>query len=237
MQKKPLLFILLIVTSVCAFSQDVEKYFETHQSAPLQKLYLHTDRDFYFFGDTLWFAAYLVDAQTHIPVVGESNLYVELLDTAGRVIYHKTFPISNGIGQGYLSFDKDTVKTGNYIVRSYNDYLLNFGESMFFEKMIKIDETRNMAGFPGKRDSVEEQRNINIDFYPEGGFLLAGKINTVAFKITGINKDDKNTTGKILDEKGNLIKLFSPLYNGMGKFVIIPGKSFKIYCKIRWISG
>ncbi len=232
MQKKSLLLISLIVFSIPTISQDIEDYFETHQSAPLQKLYLHTDRDFYFLGDTLWFAAYLVDAQTHVPVVGESNLYVELLDTAGQVIYHKTFPISNGFGQGYLSFDKDTVKTGNYLVRSYNDYLLNFGESMFFEKMIKIDETKNMASFPGKIDSVEEQRNINIDFYPEGGFLLADKINTVAFKITGINEDDENTTGKILDEKGNLIKLFSPLYNGMGKFVIIPGKHSKYIVKL-----
>lgn len=232
MHKKTLLPILLIVYSLSAFSQDIENYFEKHQSVPLQKLYLHTDRDFYFLGDTLWFAAYLVDAQSHIPVAGESNLYVELIDTAGQVICHKTFPTSIGFGQGYLSFDKDTVKTGNYLIRSYNDQLFIFGESMFFEKKIKIAETRNMAGFPETIDSVEEQQNINIDFYPEGGFLLAGKINTVAFKITDINGGAENTTGKILDENGNLIKLFSSTYNGMGKFEIVPKSDSKYIIKL-----
>ena len=232
MQKKSLLLILLIVSSLSTFSQEIEDYFENHQAAPLQKLYLHTDRDFYFLGDTLWFAAYLVDAQSHMPVAEESNLYVDLIDTAGQVICHKTFRVSIGFGKGYLSFAYDTIKTGNYLVRSYNDYLFNFGESLFFEKKIKIDKTRNTVGFSENRDSIAEQRNINIDFYPEGGFLLAGRLNTIAFKITGINVDDKNTTGKILDEKGNLIQLFSPSYKGMGKFEIFPEMHLKYILKL-----
>ncbi len=231
MQKKSLLLTLLIVFSIPAISQVVENYFEEHQAAPLQKLYLHTDRDFYFLGDTLWFATYLVDGQSHIPVTGYSNLYIDLINTEGQVIYHETFLTTNGFGQGYLSFNQNKVKTGNYLIRSYNDYLLNFGESMFFEKKIKIDETRNMTGFPEMADSGEEG-SINIDFYPEGGFLLADRLNTVAFKITNIKGDAENITGKILDEKGNLIKSFSPLYKGMGKFVIIPEKHSKYIVKL-----
>ena len=232
MQKKSLLLILLIVSSVFSFSQDVEDYFEKHQAAPLQKLYLHTDRDFYFLGDTLWFAAYLVDAQSHMPVAEESNLYVDLLDTAGQVICHKTFPVSIGFGKGYLSFAYDTIKTGNYLVRSYNDYLFNFGESLFFEKKIKIDKTRNTVGFSENRDSIAGQHNINIDFYPEGGFLLVGRLNTVAFKITGIEGDVENTTGQILDEEGNFVQLFSSSYKGMGSFEMIPEMHSKYFIKL-----
>ena len=39
-----------------------------------EKLYLHTDRDYYFLGDTIWFKAYYLNGQTQRFIQG---LYVE----------------------------------------------------------------------------------------------------------------------------------------------------------------
>lgn len=44
-----------------------------------EKVYLHTDRDVYLQGDTLWYKAYLTDAQTNILSPYSRNLYVELI--------------------------------------------------------------------------------------------------------------------------------------------------------------
>jgi len=80
-------FLYLFLIFCAAFSNaqetreviaSVESY---HNRFPVEKLYLHHDKPYYVYGDTIWFKAYLFDA---VYLDGSSNsglLYVE----AGRL--------------------------------------------------------------------------------------------------------------------------------------------------------
>jgi hypothetical protein len=104
MLKKTIPLFLVLFASFSLFAQNIDQYIEQQETVPYQKVYLHTDREFYFYGDTLWFASYLVDGQTHIPVKDSCNLYVELINTNREITQKDIFPIENGICPGYLSF-------------------------------------------------------------------------------------------------------------------------------------
>lgn len=222
MIKTYLILIFLIFQSIISFAQKLDKYIEQQQVVRYQKLYLHTDRDFYFYGDTLWFASYLVNGQTHIPTTENCNLYVELINTKGEIAQEDIFEIKNGTCPGFLSFARNDFKEGNYLLRAYTDYLKNFNSDSFFEKTITLSETKNSTQITELQDATTNSSEIDIQFFPEGGFLLSDKINLVAFKASNAKGEDVEVKGEITDENGKLICAFNSSYKGMGKFYFVP---------------
>ncbi|MBN1821607.1 MAG: hypothetical protein JXR31_11005 [Prolixibacteraceae bacterium] len=229
MIKKLFLLYLIIFTVSSAFAQNIDNYFKNEQAVPFQKLYIHTDREFYFLGETIWFSAYLLDGQNHTPVIGDQNLYVDLIDTSGYVDIFKLYYISDGFSSNGILIPEN-LPTGKYILRAYTSYIRNFGEESFFYKTISIDKTRSSIELE-TRGVEKDSSDIKIEafFMPEGGFLLGNTMNVVAFKITGKDGLGKNASGIVVDEKGEEITKFETSYNGMGKFYLNPvsGKLYK----------
>jgi uncharacterized protein YfaS (alpha-2-macroglobulin family) len=136
MQNIIFLPILILLTQLSSIAQNIDKYIEQQEVVSYQKIYLHTDRDFYFYGDTLWFASYLVDGQTHLLSTENCNLYVELINAKGEITQTDFFEIENGTCPGFFSFSGIDFNEGTYLLRAYTDYLKNFGDDSFFEKTI-----------------------------------------------------------------------------------------------------
>lgn len=61
---------------------------------------------------------------------------------------------------------------------------------------------------------------ISLKFYPEGGDLVAGIPNKVAFKALNEFGKPADIEGEILDGEGNVITAFSSYHQGMGSFVL-----------------
>ena len=189
---KPLTsFFLIIGITVAAYAQNIDTYFENQKTVPFQKLYLLTDREFYFTGDTLWFAAYLVQGDSNIPASESCNLYVDLIDAEGKIVKNELFLIQNGLGQGWLALSDSTELEGNFLLRAYTDYLKNFGNDAFFTKTIRISTVKSSfdlasekappvssswsGGTVGagsfKEATAETGGKIDVSFLPEGGSL------------------------------------------------------------------
>jgi len=141
--KKYFLANLLILPIITSFAQNVETYFENQQPVPYEKLYLHTDREFYFESDTLWFAAYLVNGQEHIQNTEACNLYVDLIDNTGKVIQDELFIIQNGLASGHIILGDLLLSEGVYLLRAYTDYQRNFGDDAFFTKAIRVSDIKS----------------------------------------------------------------------------------------------
>lgn len=246
--------VFLFLFSVLS-AQNIETYFETQQTVPFQKLYLHVDREFYFTGDTLWFAAYLLEGQTYITTLGSCNLYVDLINTDGKIIKNELFPIQDGLGSGYISLSDSAGLEGNFRLRAFTDYLKNFGNDAFFTKTIRVSAVKNSFELASEqhsevelvtqsspaqftlKDSIHkldlkpagEKTEIDVQFFPEGGFLLAGESNCVAFKAIDKTGKGIEISGKLFDENGDWVLNFLSFYKGAGKFYFYPksGKNYK----------
>ena len=59
-------------------------------------------------------------------------------------------------------------------------------------------------------------RKVMVDFYPEGGYLVPGVENTVAFKMHDPNNLTVRTSGELVDEQGQVITSLFAEHDGMG---------------------
>ncbi len=228
MHLKSLLIGIIVLIGISSRAQDHGPYAQSEIAGPSQKLYLTTDREFYFNGDTIWFAAFLTDAQTQIPVSEDCNLYFELIDHQGKVVDKDLFAVRAGLCPGYLSLNSGNLSGGNYLVRAYTDVLKSFGEDAFFTKAVRISEVKN-----SRENSEENDKNSGtpqIAFFPESGFLLEDVVNQVAFKISDEKGKEVMANCTLQDDAGNIVLQFSPQYKGMGKFVFVPepGKKYTV---------
>ncbi|WP_340113356.1 TonB-dependent receptor [Maribellus mangrovi] len=223
MQPKNLLPFLLTILSLNLFAQNENTFNQKQQFVPLfQKLYLHTDREYYFNGDTIWFAAYLLHPQLHHPIKTDCNLYVELADSAANIVQKEIFPIEQGFCPGQLILDDSSSKAGTYLIRAYTDLLGAYGDDLIFSKSLRISRIKNQVIFEHQQPMITK---VNIDLLPEGGFLLADKYNQMAFKATDDAGKIVNINGSLFNSKSEELLKFSSLYDGMGIIHFVPDQN------------
>jgi len=113
-----------------------EKTYDNNRTHLLEKVYLHTDKPYYYPGETIWFKSYLNGNQPNRDSTSKV-LYVELINSSKQVIQHKQIKIDSGAAASYF-YLSDTLKRGNYLLRSYTNWTRNFGEPCYFTKPIPV---------------------------------------------------------------------------------------------------
>ncbi|SDE32208.1 hypothetical protein [Niabella drilacis] len=278
---------------------------KAQQPVPVrEKLYLHTDKNDYLAGDTIWYKLYLTEALYHTPSSKSGVAYVELIDESRRII--RRYALHTLAGTGLGEFATDTLfNPGKYIIRAYTRWMRNFGDSLLYEKEISLSRRQQQWFIANKEVRIEEGQNqstVNLtftlkdnhhqllkdltsqifitdktgrlirkegfntgagarvtvrfpisnltdiiyagigdtpsqllarfpvtlkkgpdlQFMPESGHLVAGIENTVAFKAVNENGKHSSLSGSVVDQSGQVITHFTPLYKGMGVFKLVP---------------
>ncbi len=204
---------------------------------PQEKVYLHFDNTGYFKGEAIWFKAWVVTSEENSYSPLSKVLYVELLTPEGDIVETKKLKVVNGQADGGFILD-EKLFTGFYEVRAYTKCMLNFGEETVFSRVFPVFDPPKTTGnyddkqmtvrgrglrIKNKRISPENKpKDVQMLFFPEGGNIIKGISNRVAFKITGKEGQSLDVTGKIYDSSNIEITEFSTLHLGMGSFVIIP---------------
>ena len=186
---------------------------------PQEKIYLHLDRPSYWAGEDIWFKAYLINS-----AIPDCNLYVELIHSSGEIIDKKILWAQNGLAYGDFHLT-DTISSGSYQIRAYTNWMRNFGEEWFFRKDFFILNLRDKSI---KNDFAEiKPKEIDLQFFPEGGTFAANCENRVAFKATDKNGKGIPVDGEIVDGSGKRIITFKSGFKGTGSIVFIPKKGEK----------
>lgn len=103
----------------------------------IEKVYLHTDRNYYYPGDDIWFKAYLIDAYDRSLSPHSLNLHVELISPSSEIISERIIRLDGGLGNGDFQLPTDII-SGKYRLRAYTNYMRNFNDQLFFNKEINI---------------------------------------------------------------------------------------------------
>ncbi len=180
--------------SIGYFTKIVGKF---NHVFPQEKLYLHLDNTGYFIGETLWFKVYQV-CSNNDSLGGRSNIaYVELYNTTGEMEKQVKVKLNHGVGIGQIKLD-DILRGGFFEIRAYTRYMLNWGKDAIFSRTIPIFEKPKTEGdynnprlwtpratdVPSNRKKPEGLDNsVNAKFYPEGGHLIKGFKNRLAFEL------------------------------------------------------
>jgi hypothetical protein len=131
---------LLFTLSLTAqeLPSTLEKAYDTYlKEFPATKVYLHTDRSLYKINETLWFTAYIVDAENK-PAEQQQILFAELIDPKGNVV--KRWHIkkqNNQVFKGDFVMGQGNIG-GIYKIRAYTSWMRNWGKDAYFEKEITV---------------------------------------------------------------------------------------------------
>jgi hypothetical protein len=224
--------------------EPAEKLEEFTRQAAHQKLYLHFNKSKYFAGEEMWFNAYLLNAVTHLPDTEPTNIYVDLINSSGVLMGKRILLSENGVVEGDINLPL-TLPDGNYYVRAYTNWMKNFGEDYYFtrnfyiannkyDEIIPRSEVRSNRRF--NRDIERMASEYNVLFFPEGGELVNGVVNRVAFKAMNILGHGMDAEGVVTDQSGNEIVEFSAVHNGMGSFELEP-QSGSVYTARVSVNG
>lgn len=204
---------------------------------PQQKVYVHTDKEEYIAGESIWLKGYLVDATRHLPDTMKANLYVEVINLNEEPVNMIVLESDHGYADGYIQLH-DSLPEGNYLLRAYTTYMFNFSQELFFEKevfvhnpleknFIKRRDMRRNRRFNRKIEKQSEE--VHFYVFPEGGHLVQGLENRVAFKAANGLGQAMDASGIVEDNNGEQVAAFEVMHQGMGSFSFTPqpGKSYR----------
>ena len=259
------LTIVMLAAALGAWAQstldDVRKKL---QNAPVQeKVYLHLDNQCYFKGDTIWYKAYVVRADSLTYTDMSRILYVELVSPDGMVVERQQIIVSNlGYSDGNFAL-QDSIYSGFYELRAYTRWMLNFKVSehdygrkdreFFYNKQMADDFFRlfgtvysrvvpvyerpeepgdyamkYIVSRPKTRIEKELKDKLFVNFYPEGGHLVAGKRCNVAFEVQNEEGEQVSIEGTIGSTR------IKTEHEGRGAFTIDVPESGRLNAKFNY---
>jgi hypothetical protein len=224
--KKKLLLIFIALSSILTHGQkqkSIEDSYIDYFSLPRESLFLHTNKTTYIVGEEIWFKIYTYDRRSHLSSKATTNIYLGIYDDSGKQVDKKLFLAKNGVAIGNIAIDS-TFSSGDYYLKTSTNWMKNFKEDDSYIQKIRIINPNSEEVISKKINTVE----YDIQFLPEGGYLLSNVKNTVGIKA--INDKGKGTVaeGIVFDSKGKEITNFKTNVFGIGKFTFIPidGESY-----------
>ena len=179
-----------------------------------EKVYVHLDRTCYAVGETMWLAGYVENA---LPAAETSRyLYVELLDPERGEALLRTKVKRGGDGfAGHLDLP-DSLASGNYLLRAYTRWQLNWPEDRLFRVPVRI------YGLDGDDPETTHDSDIDVSFYPEGGRYFAGEMASLGFKAMNAEGRGVTLSGSLVDDRGTVVTTARTMHDGMGLLGFTP---------------
>ena len=186
--------------------RKVATYVNPIERKPLSKLtyltekpYLQTDKSYYYPEEVVWFKGYmnyfarsLRDSLSHV-------LHLDMVDKDGNVVLDRRFPILSNTIIGDFSIPLD-LAAGDYTLRAYTRWMLNFDPAYSFKKPIKIlklgeaarmkgyrlADSLNTVGISSDKDQYEPREKITLtfDIQDEYGRSIAANLSASVTDLT-----------------------------------------------------
>lgn len=179
-----------------------------------ETMHAHFDKDIYLPGETIWFKAYMYNV--HEVSYTATNFYAAIYDEKGKLIEQKQYPIFEGSCNGDFKIP-DSIQSTRIQFRAFTKAMIIEDSNNVYEKVLTVykKETES-AGFT-------VSKSISLQFYPEGGQMIAELENHVGFKASYASGAPAIIHGKIMEaERDKVVDTFFTNSMGIGKFILIP---------------
>ncbi|RPH31660.1 MAG: hypothetical protein EHM93_12610 [Bacteroidales bacterium] len=237
MYKKILIAYLIVLYYSFCIGNNIQSHLpnENDSLRVVEKVYIHTDRNIYYSGDDIWFKAYLVDALYCLPTTHSKNLHVEIISPESKIIVKRVIRINDGQGNGDFQLP-ESIPSGRYILRAYTNYMRNYGDQLFYSKVIIVLNSIEKKNEPN--DSIKSMRNkIDISFFPEGGSLVDSVSSNITFKAVNSDGIGCDVSGEIYSSTNELVTTIKSTRLGMGKFSLKPISGLNYYAIAKNLNG
>lgn len=148
-----------------------------------EKVYIHTDRDYYYPRETIWFKAYLGYSMPILRDTLSRLLYVEFVAPSGEVLITRNVKIRNGLGWGEFPLPQKMNK-GEYYIRAYTNWMRNYEDGLYIRPVPILSYDENLAAL---EESSPIQDSLRLEVTPDQSiYPTRGK---VSLSIRALTKD------------------------------------------------
>lgn len=102
-----------------------------------EKISVVTDKDYYYPGEIIWLKSFV----NHIDPTKRDSLsrviYIDFISKEKKIVSRHILSLDSGRFAGSIQLPEDMVP-GNYLLKAYTRFMLNFGEDNFFSQVIPI---------------------------------------------------------------------------------------------------
>lgn len=204
-----------IVTSLDSFSFN----------NPQEKTYIQTDRSQFLARETIWFKTYTTLYER--PSVLSKVVYITLSNENGSIIQKKQLKLINGTASGEFDLPEN-IKAGNYYLNSATLWMLNFPSFITTKKITVFNTDHTNA----TQKIIPASNKVKIQFFPEGGQLVAGLSSNIAFKAINEFNQPVNISGTVINSKNKAVDSFTTLHEGMGIINFTPEKGETYFAQV-----
>jgi hypothetical protein len=212
-----------------------------------EKAYLHLDRPAYGTGETIWFSAYVVDALRHRPDTLSKVLHVDLLSPQRQVVARRTLRLVGGRAAGDIELN-DSLVAGTYLLRAYTNWMLNSGPDYVYQRQLQVwpaspDQPAPEAASPISSKTTTKPSGlatskVDVQFFPEGGSLVASLPATVGIKAQAASGRGVAVSGQVLDEQNKpVVASFTTPHAGMGRLSFTPAAGQRYHARVKLPDG
>ncbi len=160
----------------------LEKTKRLSQTQPVEKVYLHFDKPYYSVADTIWFKAYLTSEQ-NLPSTLSKIVYVDVINDRDSLVTALKLPVTNSVAKGHIPLDLDLYRQGNYHIKAYTVWMLNFPQDYYFTKTIAVGS------------AIDKRLYTNIKYNTS----VSDKSQTITAKIQFRNEEKLPLANKVVN--------------------------------------
>ena len=191
-----------------------------------EELDIITDRDLYIAGERVWVKITELNSLTLSPSGISKVVYADILDLENNPVIQLKLAMDGYTGSGNFTLP-DTLRSGNYLLRAYTNWMQNFSRDLFAFRTISVinpfDKISNLkipqpAGIPD-----------SILFYPEGGHLLSGFESKLGIRTLDRKGSPVSVNGFVVTEKNDTICNAKTGVNGYGLVRLKPLSQTRLF--------
>jgi len=191
-----------------------------------EAIHLTTDRSTYIAGEPIWFYAFCTKSNSNTNSSLSKVGYVEILNDNNIPVLQTKIHLEEGNNSVRL-YLPDSLKTGNYQIRSYTQLMKNYHYDLFDYKTITIINPFSKERF-AKNDS--QFYNDTVIVFPEGGTLINETENKIVIQILDSYGIGRQVNAALINAKMDTIRNFKTNKSGFAKINFTPtqNQSYKI---------
>ena len=213
------------------FTTEIDQYLNFQQYATgKDQVFVHTDRNRYAPGDTVYFQAYIRNRFSGEFETHSAAFYSMLYNGQKELIDSSRFRIENSRSSGWMAIPTNA-GNGKYQLIAFTGMMQNFNPEDAFRLDILVQD---MIGQPA-RDAEEkhmtennpekntglspDNQDIEMKFLPEGGTLVAGLEQRIGFNAVNRQGEPVKVAGLLLNANDQIIDTIRSGSYGPGQFV------------------
>jgi len=195
---------------------------------PHDEVFLHADRNIYSLGDTIRFQAYIRDRKSGRIETESKSLFALLINETGQTVDSARFRIENSTASGWLQV-KSSDTSGLHQIVAFTSEMMNYNADYAFMSQVLITKDSSiLSGFERENNS----KTFELEFFPEGGTLINGIKQRVAYYGHYPFGSPKEFTAELYEDNVKLFDIKSGI-KGNGVFDLTPVQGRTYYVKIK----